>query len=246
MKLSVLLAVVAANVASAHFELVYPYWRANSFIPPASQYIFPCAGLNTTTESSNNRTLWPLDGGSLVIKFHHPWTYVSFNLGLGNNTNTFTTSLNPMLLNETGNGTICLPKFTLPEGLGIQDGQDASLQVITIGDEGTALYNCADIKFTSNATLLPDDQCKNSSNVDIYPLVQQFSDGSLADGEGGSSAATTTVTVTAGAAAATGSSANGGSGSVRLGAVGQHGFLAAAAAATVAGLTFGGMFMAAL
>ncbi|EHY57753.1 hypothetical protein HRR83_005336 [Exophiala dermatitidis] len=244
MKLSVLLALVAANVVSAHFELVYPYWRANSFIPPASQYIFPCAGLNTTTESSNNRTLWPLDGGSLVIKFHHPWTYVSFNLGLGNDTNTFTTSLNPMLLNETGNGTICLPKFTLPEGLGIQDGQDASLQVITIGDEGTALYNCADITFTSNATLLPDDQCKNSSNVDIYPLVEQFSNGSLAAGEGGSAAATT-VTVTASGAAATGSSANGGSGSVRLGAVGQHGVIAAAVA-TVAGLTFGGLFVAAL
>ncbi len=46
-----------------------------------------------------------------------------------------------MLLNETGNGTICIPKWTLPADLGIVDGQDASLQVITIGDSGTALYN---------------------------------------------------------------------------------------------------------
>lgn len=99
------------------------------------------AGLTTTAESNANRTLWPLDGGSLVIDFHHPWTYVSFNLGLGSNTSTFTTALNAMLLNETGNGTLCIPKFTLPATLNIQDGQDASLQVITIGDSGTALYN---------------------------------------------------------------------------------------------------------
>lgn len=46
-----------------------------------------------------------------------------------------------MLLNETGNGTICIPKWTLPADLGIVDGMDASLQVITIGDSGTALYN---------------------------------------------------------------------------------------------------------
>ena len=46
-----------------------------------------------------------------------------------------------MLLNETGNGTICIPKYTLPADLGISDGMEASLQVITIGDSGTALYN---------------------------------------------------------------------------------------------------------
>jgi hypothetical protein len=101
----------------------------------------PGANINTTEESNSNRTLWPLDGGSLVIEFHHPWTYVSFNLGLGANTSTFNISLNPMLLNETGNGTICIPKYTLPADLGISDGMEASLQVITIGDSGTALYN---------------------------------------------------------------------------------------------------------
>jgi hypothetical protein len=99
------------------------------------------ANINTTEASNSNRTLWPLDGGSLVIKFHHPWTYVSFNLGLGANISTFNISLNPMLLNETGNGTICIPKWKLPADLDIADGTQASLQVITIGDSGTALYN---------------------------------------------------------------------------------------------------------
>ncbi|KIX07358.1 uncharacterized protein Z518_02011 [Rhinocladiella mackenziei CBS 650.93] len=200
MKLSVIAVLLAAKVVSvaAHFELIYPYWRADSFIPPASQYLFPCANINTTDESNNNRTLWPLDGGSLAIDFHHPWTYVSFNLGLGSNISTFNISLNPMLLNETGNGTICIPKWTLPADLGIIDGQDASLQVITIGDDGTALYNCADIRFSANATILSGGQCQNTTGTDIYPLVQQQANGSVAG--------TTTVTVTASGAGATSTS----------------------------------------
>ncbi|KEF53547.1 uncharacterized protein A1O9_10522 [Exophiala aquamarina CBS 119918] len=192
----VILALTTAHLAAAHFELQYPYWRGNSFLPPASQYLFPCANVNTTEESNANRTLWPLDGGSLVIDFHHPWTYVSFNLGLGSNITTFNISLNPMLLNETGNGTICIPKWTLPADLDITDGTEASLQVITIGDSGTALYNCADITFSSNATVLSGDACQNTTGLDLYPLVQQDADGSLAD-------ATATVTVTANAAIAT-------------------------------------------
>ncbi|KAK5222902.1 hypothetical protein LTR72_005739 [Exophiala xenobiotica] len=203
MKLNLVFALFVSKLASAHFELQYPYWRGDSFLPPASQYLFPCANVNTTDESNNNRTVWPLDGGSLVIDFHHPWTYVSFNLGLGSNTSTFNISLNPMLLNETGNGTICIPKWTLPAHLGIVDGDEASLQVITIGDSGTALYNCADIRFSANATLLSGDQCQNSSNVDIYPLAQQEANGSVAG-------AATTVTVTAsGGAAATDTSTGG-------------------------------------
>ncbi|KIW90059.1 uncharacterized protein Z519_09490 [Cladophialophora bantiana CBS 173.52] len=197
MKLFIVALLAVAQLASAHFELVYPYWRGDSFLPPASQYTFPCAGVNTTTESNANRTLWPLDGGSLVIDFHHPWTYVAFNLGFGSDIATFNISLNPMLLNETGNGTICIPKWTLPADLGVVDGMDASLQVITIGDSGTALYNCADIRFSANATILAGAQCQNSTGVDIYPLAQQQANGSSA------AQATATVTVTASAGGAT-------------------------------------------
>jgi hypothetical protein len=31
-----------AQLASAHFELKYPQWRGDAFIPPASEYIFAC------------------------------------------------------------------------------------------------------------------------------------------------------------------------------------------------------------
>ncbi|KAI1621069.1 hypothetical protein EDD37DRAFT_639673 [Exophiala viscosa] len=201
MLLFVLTLLLSANLVSAHFELQYPVWRGDSFLPPASQYTFPCANVPTSATSNANRTLWPLDGGSLLIDFHHPWTYVSFNLGFGGTTSTFNISLNPMMLNETGNGTICIPKWTLPADLGVVEGQDASLQVITVGDSGTALYNCADIRFSANATLLSNDACQNSSGVDIYPLVQQSANGSVSGA--------TTVTVTASGAAATATSSSG-------------------------------------
>ncbi len=45
------------------------------------------------------------------------------------------------MINETGNGTLCVDKFTLPSGLGIVDGQTASLQISTVGPTGAALYN---------------------------------------------------------------------------------------------------------
>lgn len=129
----------------------------------------PGANINTTEESNSNRTLWPLDGGSLVIHFHHPWTYVSFNLGLGANTSTFSISLNPMLLNETGGGIICIPKYTLPADLGISDGMGASLQVIIIGDSGTALYNVRlpslDV-FSQAYTMKPGDMTPDISTTE--------------------------------------------------------------------------------
>jgi hypothetical protein len=239
MKSSVVALLLAtARLVSAHFELVYPYWRGDSFLPPASQYSFPCmssffqisippvskaqadsgqqaqmstpralptaiepygpstAGLwssTSTTHGPTCRLTWGLG------KFTHgvepsPGSSRAFeglNLRSSSNTSTFNISLNPMLLNETGNGTICLPKWHLPAELGIVDGQDASLQIITIGDSGTALYNCADIRFSSNATILSGDACQNSTGVDIYPLMQQQANSTV-----NGAAATVTVTAT--------------------------------------------------
>jgi hypothetical protein len=54
--------------------------------------------------------------------------------------------LTPQFLNETGNGTLCLPQVTLPIGLA-SDGVNASLQVVTLGDSGVALYN-VDLHFS--------------------------------------------------------------------------------------------------
>jgi hypothetical protein len=99
------------------------------------------SGANVNQTASTNRTIWPLTGGSLNLDLHHPWTYVFVNLGLGTDYPTFNISLTPQPLNETGNGTLCLPHILLPAGTSVVDGQNASIQVVTFGQTGSALYN---------------------------------------------------------------------------------------------------------
>jgi hypothetical protein len=132
----------------------YPEMRGDSFATGASQYVFPCRqitfrsnwslltfpGANVNQTAKTNRTVWPLTGGSISLELHHAWTYVFLNLGIGTNYPTFNISLGP-LYNSSGNGTLCLPQITLPTGLPISDGTNASIQVVTVGDRGSALYN---------------------------------------------------------------------------------------------------------
>lgn len=146
-----------ASFASAHFGIDYPEWRGDSFATGASQYIYPCKyfllavtylelklrslGANVNQTEKTNRTIWPLTGGSLSLDLHHPWTYVFVNLGLGTNYPVFNISLTQQPLNETGNGTLCLPHLNLPAGVSPSDGANASIQVVTLGQSGSALYN---------------------------------------------------------------------------------------------------------
>jgi hypothetical protein len=69
---SLILLPALASLASAHYDLIFPEWRGDSFADDASQWIYPCANV---TQESSNRTLWPLDGGAVTIGMHHPWTY---------------------------------------------------------------------------------------------------------------------------------------------------------------------------
>ncbi|KUJ17378.1 uncharacterized protein LY89DRAFT_781592 [Mollisia scopiformis] len=96
------------------------------------------------------------------------------------------------IINETGNGTLCIDKFTLPTELAVVDGQLASLQVVTVGETGAALYNCADIQFSSNASLLDAGSCSNSSGVswDYLDLAGTSTTGGNATGTGAASTET--------------------------------------------------------
>jgi hypothetical protein len=80
-----------------------------------------------------------LTGGSISLDLHHPWTYVYVNLGLGDTVTNFNYSLTPEFVNVTGNGTYCVPNIPVP--IGVADGQNASIQVVTSGETGSALYN---------------------------------------------------------------------------------------------------------
>lgn len=75
----------------------------------------------------------------MALDLHHPWSYLYINLGLGENATNFNISLTPDLLNVTGSGNFCIP--VLPVPINVTDGQSATLQVVTNGQSGSALYN---------------------------------------------------------------------------------------------------------
>ncbi|KAF3042658.1 hypothetical protein E8E12_005552 [Didymella heteroderae] len=173
---SILAITALAGSATAHYKLLAPTWRGDSFEEPASQWIFPCANVNETTDIAN-RTQWPLSGGSVSINGSHSSALTYVNLGLGTNVTNFNISLVENL-NQTGAGVLCLKeagRANLEEGLkaagysGFEDnrlnGLEASVQVIQLSHSGSALYNCADIVFNSTAQLLADDQCVNGTGV---------------------------------------------------------------------------------
>lgn len=136
------LAAALATTASAHFGLEYPVWRSATLGTGHnySQWTYPCAGVPADLPNGN-RTDWPLKGGSVKLDLHHDWTYVFINLGLGANVSNFNYTLTPEFWNATGKGTLCVPELLLPTDLKVADGDQASIQVITVGDSGAGLYN---------------------------------------------------------------------------------------------------------
>ena len=97
-------------------------------------------GVNQS-ESDKNRTEWALDGGPVVFKGSHPWAFTFVSLGLGgDNTTVFNYTLVEGF-NQTGNGTFCFPKISLPSDLEVSNGTTASIQVIQVNEHGSALYN---------------------------------------------------------------------------------------------------------
>ncbi|KAK3897216.1 hypothetical protein C8A05DRAFT_39235 [Staphylotrichum tortipilum] len=194
MALPTLLLLASASLTSAHFGIEYPPMRANTLGSSKnssySQWTNPCAGVpgNLTDRPI---TPWPLSGGgSLKLDLHHHWTYLFINLGLGPDVSNFNYTLTNPFWNETGNGTLCIPKLAVPADLPVTEGTQGSLQVVTVGDDGNALYNCADIVFRANATALGGDDCKSSPGVsytEVGAAKVDTGNGSAAGGSGSGS-----------------------------------------------------------
>lgn len=196
--------VAAAGVASAHFQIEYPTWRADSLTNTSySQYVFPCAGVPQDVDNAN-RTDWPVNGGSLSLDLHHPWTYVFINIGLGENITNFNYSITPSFWNETGSGVLCVPHLDLPADLQPADGQKATIQVVTLGESGSALYNCADITFrTGNVANFGGNNCTTDAAVSYTIVGEQTGNGTSSSGNGSA------TTSGSGSSATTGSSTTG-------------------------------------
>ncbi|KAL2174132.1 uncharacterized protein P884DRAFT_230797 [Thermothelomyces heterothallicus CBS 202.75] len=174
MAIQTFLTLAIACLAHAHFGIEYPPMRGDTLSSHAnetwSQWTNPCAGVPSNL-TGRPVTPWPLTGGSLKLDLHHPWTYIFVNLGLGSDVSNFNYTLTRPFWNETGNGTLCVPRLELPADLPVRDGSPASLQVVTVGEDGNALYNCADIVFREDAKVLSGDECKNSEGVTFAPVA---------------------------------------------------------------------------
>jgi hypothetical protein len=130
---------VAASIAllpvSAHFSIDYPAARGSS---DDNQGSGPCGGFEAP---SAERT--PVSTTSLVVAFEmgHDESAVQILLGLGDNPgNNFNITLVPTFRQE-GLGKFCLGDISLPTDIGIMDGMNATLQVVTNGDPAGGLYN---------------------------------------------------------------------------------------------------------
>ncbi|KAJ2990825.1 hypothetical protein NUW58_g2763 [Xylaria curta] len=162
MRAAILSLLAGVGLVSAHFKVEYPAWRGDTLADNTTydQWDYPCGGV---PYGAGNKTDWPIQGGAVSLDLHHPWSYVYINLGLGENATNFNISLTPELLNVTGKGTFCIPALPVPAT--IADGQSASLQIVTNGQSGSALYNCADVVLRSSAQPPADGVCTNSTGV---------------------------------------------------------------------------------
>jgi hypothetical protein len=171
--LSLSLAIATFSVlVSAHTELWYPPWRDDTLNPPYDEQIYPCMsqlqrsksyadklpciiGAGTVSNATTPRTAWPLDGGSLNITLRDGAALIFVNLGLGVNVTNFNITIPNFPLNETGAGNVCFPKLTLPSGLPISEGTQATIQVATSNPKsGEGLYTVSIHLVHSNRELL--------------------------------------------------------------------------------------------
>ncbi|CZT05642.1 uncharacterized protein RAG0_11624 [Rhynchosporium agropyri] len=147
------------SLATAHFNLDYPSARG---LDEDKLTNFPCGGQDTV---SAQRTMWPMTGGQIALTMGHIESNVEVLLAMGNSPGAaFNTVLRPTF-SEQGLGSFCMTGFTVPDGLKIMEGMNATIQVITNGDPDGGLYNCADITFSKMAMMASKDVCKNATKV---------------------------------------------------------------------------------
>lgn len=197
------LAVLLATVSwvAAHTVITYPGWRGDNLItngtigeddysdhafPYGMQWMYPCGGLKTTT----NRTYWHIDGGAIAIQpgwFQgHSSAHFHFNLGLGTTPRNYSLIMKPEFeifgpRNEAypGEG-FCVPQVPLPNNVTVNEGDNATIQVIEKAKHGASLYTCVDITFTNDHKLIApinETNCQNDSTITFGSI---FSTASLA------------------------------------------------------------------
>ncbi|KAL9624750.1 MAG: hypothetical protein Q9160_001104 [Pyrenula sp. 1 TL-2023] len=163
----------------------------------------------------------------------HDENAVQVLLGLGSDPGTnYNITLVPTF-REEGLGNFCLRTVSVPTEMGVTDGMEATLQVITNGDPNGGLYNCADIRFTNSAPPMTMD-CKNNTGVNAMSFPMEGSmrnaNESTPDGKAQSGGSSTTSGMSGMPSSTSSSSSTGGAGFLAV----SEGLLAAAALGAIA------------
>lgn len=155
------LAVVAAlaSTAHAHFKLTAPGPRGYN----ASQQLQFCSGF---PEATSNRTVFPLEGGSVTVDTNHGnWT-AAVLVSTSPNANTpeaFQTNGADVFIREFSPRELAAGSFCLPIDLasvpGAVDGANITLQVLFESEDDGILSQCADVTLSSTTT--PAGECIN-------------------------------------------------------------------------------------
>lgn len=184
-------------MVNGHFTVIYPQQRGYSY---NTQFHFPCGGIPPST----NRSQWPTTGGALSFIPIHPFALTTINMALGSNidenilSNPYSVSMVP-LFNQTGaNSTFCLPKIKIPKKIvkDVENGVNATIQVIQLTATGASLYSCIDITFSDKeadrfgAPDVWDKYCVNGTGMGGYRLGDK--DPSMSNATVVSSAASST------------------------------------------------------
>lgn len=123
---------------SAHFNLNYPAVRGFNEDNLGNG---PCGGFDSPAA---NRTLVSITSMAIDLEMGHDQNAVQVLLGLGDNPgNNFNITIVPTFRQE-GLGEFCLREAPIPAKLGIMNGMNATLQVVTNGDPTGGLYNVRD------------------------------------------------------------------------------------------------------
>jgi hypothetical protein len=120
---------------SAHFNIIYPAARGFDEDKIATG---PCGSFDVP---SSNRTSVSTTSLVVDLKMGHDENAVQVLLALGDDPgNNFNITLVHTFRQE-GLGEFCLPDISLPSDIGIKEGTNATLQVVTNGDPNGGLYN---------------------------------------------------------------------------------------------------------
>jgi len=181
-----------ASVASAHFKLDYPPARGFN---EDNLVNFPCGGFDTP---STTRTPWPLKNGSIALDMGHINANIEVLLGLGDNPGVAYNTVIKQTFQETGLGNFCLTGLTIPDGVNVTAGMNATIQVVTNGDPDGGLYNCADITFVETADA---PSCTDGKGVSAGAEVKGNPNGTTSAEPSSTSAGAAATSSKAGAAA---------------------------------------------